>query len=1469
MDYHYKKLFATSALLGGLAISLSLMLPVNANAASVALASSPLVSSTTASVQPNVMFILDDSGSMSWDYLPDWAVYQDPNTNVSYTVTPETFRNSGFNGVAYNPAITYEPPTFYKADGSLDTTTYPSQIGMTTATGADSSTKPNWKQVKDDGFGVMFKDPITKVTTTTWLDGNASYYVYVPGEYCTNDNLTNCVVANAPTTVGAVSYSIPATLRWCDSAALTNCKNINNNTFYFPRYPGLIKPATATISVSAFANSKAGRTSVTSIVVNGNQILFGTTGTQNNNANLAAEIAANINKCSLAATGACTIAGYRAGVVGSVVTIVAPTALGNVNYPVVGTVGAGSGKLTTTAFAGFAAALPGKNLYTNIVSGSTYPYPGTTQHAATRTDCAGTVCTYTEEMTNYANWWAYYHTRMQSMKSSVSRSFETLDNKYRVGFTTISNPNAVDGSQFLGNTTFETNFKNNWYKTLFAQNPTTSTPLRGALSKAGRYYANKVPNQVDPVQYSCQQNFTILSTDGYWNTPIESPSNDVCVNSSNAASNYGPFGLDNKTCVGNLDGNIAATKTTPAISTDRPKYEGPTATSSTLADVAKYYADTDLRSSALGNCSGAKSSAFSSGNSDVCTDNVFVSKSDINQKQHMTTFTMGLGADGTITYNKDYANILKDDLASLPNKIYPAPKTGYDFYNLLNGYASVNWSDPIANWAGERIDDLWHAAINGNGSYFSAKDPNQIIDGFNKALRSIDAKLGSAAGAATSTLNPVAGNNFAFVASYTSVKWTGNIEARPIDTSTGVTSETATWCAESIPAQTCKSGSVVKDTSGNSTIFNCVVANSSASACTSPSVFNTTTLECKTEIQNSCSGTLPAMIGPSSVSTSPCYNNANCDTRTIYTAPVSGLTALTGQNLVPFDSAYASANSSYFSTSYISGLNQWGTFSTTQQSAASANLVNYLRGQTGFEDRTANAVNDRLFRTREAVLGDALESQPTFLSKPVFSYPYPGYAAYKSAQANRAGTIFLGANDGMMHAFATSDMKERWAYVPSMVVPNMWKLASTTYDINHTNFVNGSPTVSDICIGTAAECASTSTAVWKTILVGGLNAGGRGYYALDVTDPVKPILLWELTQGSGTGKDVDMGFSYGKPIITRKADGTWVVLVTSGYNNNIGSHAGVGKGYLYVLNAYKGTTISKISTGVGDATTPSGLAKVTGWNNDPAGNAVGFVYGGDLLGNLWRFDINSASAATQVGSSGNGEVIKIAVLKDGANTPKTQPITTAPALGLVSGKRVVFVATGKYLEATDLIDTQQQTQYAISDDGSATLDNPAGSSRNSNTLIQQTITQTSGSAQRTVDSTKPVDFNTKRGWYVDFPAPLISGGASERVNVDSQLLLGTLIVPTIVPSNTVCAPGGSGWLNFFDYKTGGAISGTIVSSAYNSAIVGFNVIYINGKPKISVVTSTNPTPELDDKVPFANTGANFTGKRTLWRELIQ
>ena len=652
--------------------------------------------------------------------------------------------------------------------------------------------------------------------------------------------------------------------------------------------------------------------------------------------------------------------------------------------------------------------------------------------------------------------------------------------------------------------------------------------------------------------------------------------------------------------------------------------------SDSLADVAMYYYETDLRTQALNNCTG------SIAGEDLCVNNVFTSTADSNIQQHMTTFTLGLGASGRMVYSSSYLTDTTGDFLAV--KLGSTASATVCTWQTPG--TACNWPIP-GDGLVENIDDLWHAAIDGRGAYFSATNPTTLVTSLSNALAGLNARRGAAAAAATSTLNPVSNNNSAFVASYTSVKWTGNLEARGIDVGTGTVNTNAEWCVEDVTPGTCTTTA-----SPNSFVWMDTSVVPNAAYCRTPGSVNCIggTLHggvCDVPIAIACTGTLKSKVSDLT------------DTRSIYTANS------TGTALIPFDAAYAAANSGYFSVAQINTLTQWPSLSAAQKTLATgANLLNFLRGQYGYEDRGTNVIGNRLYRVRDTVMGDALESQPIFMADPIFNYPYTGYSAFAAANASRSGTVYIGANDGMLHAFVAKTAgtetggTERWAYVPSMVVPNMWKLADSRYDTKHANYVNGSPLVSDVFNGTA----------WRTILVAGLNGGGRGYYALDVTDPTAPSLLWEFTTTAGIGhiKDDDVGYGFGRPVVTQKADGTWVVLVSSGYNN---FSPGSGQGYLYVLNAYSGTVISKIATGAGSPATPSGLGKLAAWNDEPGGNKAHFVYGGDLSGNLWRFDITA------------GTSMLFATLSNGVGSP--QPITTLPVLGKIGGKRVIFVGTGQ------------------------------------------------------------------------------------------------------------------------------------------------------------------------------------------------
>jgi type IV pilus assembly protein PilY1 len=150
-----------------------------------------------------------------------------------------------------------------------------------------------------------------------------------------------------------------------------------------------------------------------------------------------------------------------------------------------------------------------------------------------------------DERQNFANWFSYHRTRILTMKTAIGLAFREMGNQYRVGFTTIGY-GGVDNNHpdFLKLDEFSDAHRKNFYDKLYAIHPVGSTPLRAALSKAGRLYAGKLlTGSDDPVRYSCQKNFTILSTDGYWNTAWETNS-------------YGPKKIDGLTNVGDQDNDL-------------------------------------------------------------------------------------------------------------------------------------------------------------------------------------------------------------------------------------------------------------------------------------------------------------------------------------------------------------------------------------------------------------------------------------------------------------------------------------------------------------------------------------------------------------------------------------------------------------------------------------------------------------------------------------------------------------------------------------------------------------------------------------------------------------------------------------------------------------------------------------------------------------------------------------------------
>ena len=1044
----------------------------------------------------------------------------------------------------------------------------------------------------------------------------------------------------------------------------------------------------------------------------------------------------------------------------------------------------------------------------------------------------------TDERQNFANWYSYYRTRMLMMKTATGRAFSNIGENFRVGFITINPGSPVSSSRYLEVNDFTATQKSDWYTKLYSQVGNGSTPLREALSRAGRHFAG-IQTGInsgmtgDPMQYSCQQNFSILTTDGFWNSnagmkldgsaignqdgniatmprPLFDGAMDTVtlrtttVTQSHITTNCSGGGRQRIRTVTTITttpvippGPASSTTSTtnastatcanppaplqdpnPLITTETLTSTSGTASSNTLADVAAYYYNTDLRGAGSIGALGL----------DVGTDNNVPAdpsnnpENDTAKHQHMTTFTMGLGLAGTLKFTPNYK-----DTSSNNTSDFPALRLG-----------TLRWPNPAADQP-TALDDLWHAAVNGRGQFFSAADPNSVVESLSNALAGVNARVASAAAAATSNLEPVAGDNFAYTASYKTVEWFGELEAREINLVTGIVNTTPAWSARA-------------------------------------------KLDAKTK--NACDNRVIKLFRSSATATNKLvdfkWNTQSCD----------GSGNPTGSSVTGLDSS----EQAFFGATQVTALSQFptmtdGSSGTANQRALAkdANLVNFLRGQRGLEGFTPNDAA-ALYRTRTSVLGDIVNAQPVFVRAPFADFQDAGYVAFKSANANRTPMVYVSANDGMLHAFyaGTSPTdpqggEEAWAFIPTMMLPELHKLADNNYGALHRYYVDGTPTAGDVF--------DTAASAWKTILVGGFNGGGKGYYALDITDPANPKGLWEFKHDpvcsatpTGQTSDCHLGLSYGNPQISKLADGRWVVFVTSGYNNvNSPAATGDGQGYLYVLNAITGQIIYKISTGVGDATTPSGLGKINTFVLDTAvNNTAEHLYGGDLLGNVWRFEVNASQVAN-----------RLATLTDPANNP--QPITTKPELAEFGSPPVkhVFVSTGRLLGSSDLASTQVQTVWGIKDQG-ITVTNPRSS------LSQLTITQNGDI--RSISCV--TNCTTNGGWYADLP---ITG---ERVNIDMKLQLGALTVASNIPQNTACTIGGISFLNFFDARNGLQIAGSpnFGSKLSDSLAVGINVVRLpDGRTVVIATTSDASQKTSEAPIPPGDP----QGRRTSWRELVQ
>lgn len=975
-----------------------------------------------------------------------------------------------------------------------------------------------------------------------------------------------------------------------------------------------------------------------------------------------------------------------------------------------------------------------------------------------------------EQQANFANWYSYYRKREYVMKRAISEIITNGDS--RMGLATLHNNNDVgievkdidDITAPIDPDSDAVENKKLLLDRLFQVDSDGLTPLRTRLEDAGQYFERGntagagtlfgySPEDESPILSeaeggACQQNFTVLLSDGVWNGGT-----DPSIENADG---------DNTT---EWDGDSYA-----------DEYEH------TLADVAMHFYEINIAP-------------------DLEDGLVPVSESvDNNKDPHMVTFTVSFGVNGTLSSNP----VDKDEAFSWPRPFRESLTT---------------------------IDDMRHAAWNGRGEYLSAANPEELIESLNASISSIQDRTSSASAVAFNTTS-VTAETLVYQARFDSQSWNGTLRAFQF-TEEGTTGD-AVWDA----------GELLDSTSFDVSSRNIYTY--------------------RTDTEKGIPFAFPSNY-QSRVSGGSAPDDDKLNQEQIrdllVNAPYDASTGTAEE--VSDNQLYGEAIVDYLSGSYaLDGL--FLTRADTDNPLLSVNLGEQFR------DRSEHRLGDIVHSSPEFV-GEPNERYPNNIEDP--GAPYFGFIRdirELNANTGRTDMVYVGANDGMLHAFEAQTGIERFTYIPGSLfsddsVSGMHKLAEADY--GHVPYVDGSPSSRDVYIN----------GKWRTVLVGGFRAGGKAVYVLDVTNPAdyfegssssaENLVLTEFT-------DDNLGFTFSKPQIARLNNGKWGAIFGNGYNSD---PTGDGTAKIFILYL-DGSGHKILETRVGSVENSSCSDTESDCNGMSSPSLIDTngdfrldrIYAGDLKGNLWVFDVSDSS------DSNWGSAYGTSFSPDPLFSTGGQPITSKPVIAghpIIESEEtkpnaIVMFGTGQYVAENDNFDQSLQSFYGIWDTG----EERGNISRDD--LIEQDILDGGSIAEDArllTDRTVNYSISSSDGvygWYIDLveESGILDG---ERVVVDPIVSGSFVFFNTTIPDDSVCSPGGSGFLMvaklinggqpgdqiFLNDQNGEPIDGSIAGLGLK-AIPGGSVIIDN---QIVISDSSGDISEFQ-----INPDGNSRSRRASW-----
>jgi len=486
--------------------------------------------------------------------------------------------------------------------------------------------------------------------------------------------------------------------------------------------------------------------------------------------------------------------------------------------------------------------------------------------------------------------------------------------------------------------------------------------------------------------------------------------------------------------------------------------------------------------------------------------------------------------------------------------------------------------------------------------------------------------------------------------------------------------------------------------------------------------------------------------------------------RSIYT--------LNGDNQRPLD--FIANNFFSFSAQQQQDIQQ----AMAESGKSSADVINYLRGDPTFE----GVSGENTLRPRTGKLGDIIHSEAIFYGKPSMPWRNDGlfpsglgltYGDFINAKRDREAMVYVGANDGMLHAFNAKTGKEAFAYIPHAVFSGekeqgLHYLASQVYF--HKGYVDNTPSITDAFVNGA----------WKTILVGSLRGGGRSVFALDVTNPANfraQDVLWEFTHP-------DLGLTYARPTVVmtnvKNAQGEqrWAAIFGNGYDSGKGAK-------LFVV--FLDNPNNFVVLNAGPITGSNGLARAE-LADDNGDGTVDRVYAGDMEGDLYVFDLSGDSVTEWRKPQNTAKLY---------NGSPDQPLTTKPAVGRhpTQPGLMVYFGTGSFITKGDDDDGSSQSFIGLWDDKSNTTIRRAS-------LRKVGFDPVTGGTEAKVLKDENINWTgsgkqAELGWVIDLE------DEKERAINEPVVLGGYVFFNTIVPDNsTPCIVTGYGWLYSLDAENG-------------------------------------------------------------------